>query len=219
VGYLDTPYAFYGLFVGDVMAANVGRTTAKWMKVQIEDATGTMRDIPISDIQRRGEALYITGPFDTSPLQEASGSGEMIALSGSHTVLSGLAGDDRPLSFAIYYGIRHAWEIGEPVYGLSSDSNNGMMVTDYTVNPDGFYSATVEKYPGSACPQWGTTFDRSNQRKRVYMDNYDMSGFTKIWGGLPNNNCPYCDTEDITPIPALVPGAPDTCPNCGGWLE
>jgi hypothetical protein len=33
-----------------------------------------------------------------------------------------------------------------------------------------------------------------------------------------SDSCPYGDTEDITPIPALTPGAPDTCPNCGGWL-
>ncbi len=30
--------------------------------------------------------------------------------------------------------------------------------------------------------------------------------------------CPYCDTEGITPIVSDVPGAPDTCPRCGGYL-
>jgi hypothetical protein len=32
------------------------------------------------------------------------------------------------------------------------------------------------------------------------------------------NACPYCDTEDIEPIKPSIPGAPDICPNCGGWL-
>ena len=29
--------------------------------------------------------------------------------------------------------------------------------------------------------------------------------------------CPYCDTEDIAPIVSDIPGAPDVCPNCGGF--
>ncbi len=30
--------------------------------------------------------------------------------------------------------------------------------------------------------------------------------------------CPYCDTFGIKPVKPLVPGAPKTCPHCGGWL-
>ena len=40
-------------------------------------------------------------------------------------------------------------------------------------------------------------------------------GDNKVWF---RKDCPYCSTEGIDPIKSDIPGAPDTCPCCGGWL-
>lgn len=162
------------------MAAQTGRTVAKWCKFRVDDSAGTIRDIPINSINGVGLTydevdltafqdaikgvlvghpdltLTITGPFDTSAAQAPSTSGQAAALSGSHTVLSGIVGGNTPLGFAFYTGIRHNWETGEPVFGLAASSANGLICTEYMVNPDGTYSAKFRMAAGSAVPTWGT---------------------------------------------------------------
>ena len=163
------------------MAANTGRTVGKWIKFQIDDSAGTMRDIPVSSIGGVGldydevdltalqEAvkgvlpghgnfgIEISGPFDTTAAQAASGTGAAAALSGSHTVLSVVNGGVTPLGFGVYYGVRHLWETGEPVFGLTATAANGVLVTNYKVNDDGTYTATIKLAAGSATPAWGTS--------------------------------------------------------------
>ena len=50
-------------------------------------------------------------------------------------------------------------------------------------------------------------------------DYKDLDGEWAWYTGRINYRCPYCDTADITPIKSDIPGAPDTCPQCGGWLS
>lgn len=158
------------------MAANTGRTVGKFIKVQISDTGDTLRDIPVSTIGGVGITydevdlaalqdavkgvlpgqgnlgITITGPFDTTAAQAASATTQAAALSGSHTVLQPLNGGTTPLSFAVYFGISHYWEAGEPVFG----GENLFLVTDYMVNDDGTYSATIKLSAGAAAPTWGT---------------------------------------------------------------
>ena len=166
------------------MAVQTGRTVGKFCKFQIADSGATIRDIPVTSINGvglqydetdvsaiqdtvrgylNGQAdfsLEISGPFDTSAAQAASGSGASAAtsLSGSHTVLNDLPNDLTPLAFGIYFGVRHDWETGEPVFGVSDDtSGNGILCMSYNVNPaDMTYTATFRLYPGSTAPSWGT---------------------------------------------------------------
>ena len=162
------------------MASQTGRTVGKYIKVQIEDSGGTFRDLPVSSIGGVGldydevdltalqdavkgvlpghgnVGIDISGPFDTTAVQAASGSTAAAALSGSHTVLQPVNGGTTPLGFAVYYGVRHNWETGEPVFGLASSAANGFLVTGYKVNDDGTYSATIKLAAGSATPAWGT---------------------------------------------------------------
>lgn len=163
------------------MASNTGRTAGKWMKFQVEDSGGTLRDVPITSINGLGlnypevdvsaiqdavkgfltgqpdYSLEISGPLDSSAAQAASGSAAAAALSGSHTVLSDLAGGVTPLGFGIYCGIQHVWETGEPVFGLSSTATAGILCMNYNVNiVDGTYTATFRLFPGSTAPAWGT---------------------------------------------------------------
>lgn len=169
------------------MTAKTGRTVSKWCKFQIDDSAGTLRDIPINSINGVGLTfdevdltafqdavknalqgqpdftLTISGPFDTTAAQSASASGAAAALSGSHTVLSGLlsavsAGTDSPLAFGFYVGVQHYWETGEPAFGLTGTSTNGIRLFEYTYDPSNqTYSAKFRMSPGSAAPAWGTS--------------------------------------------------------------
>jgi len=163
------------------MTANTGRTAGKWMKFQLEDSGGVLRDVPITSINGLGltnsevdvsaiqdavkgfltgqpdYSLEISGPVDNSVAQAASASAAAAALSGSHIVLSDLAGGVTPLGFGIYCGIQHYWETGEPVFGLASSASAGIICINYNVNPiDGTYTATFRLYPASTAPAWGT---------------------------------------------------------------
>lgn len=161
------------------MATQTGRTVGKWIKVQIDDSAGTIRDIPVATIGGVGityeevdltalqdvltgmlpghgsAPIDITGPFSTAVAQAASASAAAAALSGSHTVLEPVNGLSVPLSFGVYYGIRHYWETGEPVFGITSTATAGVLVFDYKVNDDGTYSAAIRPYPGTTLA-WGT---------------------------------------------------------------
>ncbi len=163
------------------MTAQTGRTVKRWTRFVVDDSAGTLREIPVDSINGVGldypeadltafqDAVYgvlpdtpdctitITGPFDNTAAGAAAASGAAPVLSGSHTVLSGIAGGVTPLTLGVYFGIRHYWETGEPVFGITSAAGVGFLCTNYTVNPgDGKYSATFKVYPGSTAPAWGT---------------------------------------------------------------
>lgn len=155
-----------------------GRTVGRFTKMQIEDSGGVLRDIPIqsygnvgitydeTDVSSLQEAvkgmlasqgnfsLTITGPFDNSAAVAASTTGQVAALSGSHTVLEPLNGGLTPRAFGIYFGIQNYWASGDPVFG----ADNSVIVTDYTVDPAaGTYSCKLAYVGGGTVPAWGTS--------------------------------------------------------------
>lgn len=155
-----------------------GRTVGKYCKVQIEDSGGTIRDIPVTtiggvgvtydevDVSALQDALKgmlagqgnvsvaITGPFDNTAAQAASGTGAAPALSGSHTVLSAANGVQTGRTFAVYLGIQGYWATGDPVFG----GVDSFIVTDYVVDPAaGTYSAKIAYKAGATAPAWGTS--------------------------------------------------------------
>jgi hypothetical protein len=164
------------------MAAQYGRTVNRFVRLVIGDASNVLREIPFDSINGVGleyeqvdvtafqdavknalagtpsAGIEISGPFDTSAAVAASGSGVAPALSGSHTVLNPLAGDNLPHTLDVMFGIRHYWETGEPVFGLQrlSTSNSGYTCVAYEVNlNDGKYSAKFVPM-GSIAPAFGT---------------------------------------------------------------
>lgn len=157
------------------MAAQTGRTVSRWVDFIIDDSGGTLRSIPVTSINDVGldypfkdvsalqDALKgvlpeqpdcvikIKGPFDNSVAAAAG------TLSGSHTVLSGIDGGSTPLSLDIHVGIRHAWESGEPQFGITASATSGFLCHGYKVNiEDMTYEAEFAMYPGSSAPAWGT---------------------------------------------------------------
>ena len=157
----------------------LGRTVGRFTKMVLEDSGGVLRDIPISsygsigityeevDVSSLQEAvrgmlasqgtvsIQITGPWDNSAAVTASTSGNVAALSGSHTVLEPLNGGLTPRAFGIYFGIQGYWTSGtDPVFG----ADNCVIVTDYTVDPAaGTYSAKLAHVAGGTPPAWGVT--------------------------------------------------------------
>jgi len=157
------------------MAVQTGRTVARWCDFRIDDSAGTLRSIPINSINGVGLSynevdltafqdavkgalpetpdcvINISGPFDTTAAAAAG------TLSGSHTVLSAIVGGVTPLTLDFQIGIRHAWEAGEPQFGITSSATSGFLCRSYEVNiDDGTYTASFGMYPGSSVPAWGT---------------------------------------------------------------
>ena len=160
-----------------------GRTVPKYFKFQVEDSGGTLRDLPVATINDIGLAyeeenglvalqdvikgalsglpdlaIDIGGPYSNLAAQAASGTGAAVALSGSHTVLNNLPGGVTPLGFGIYFGIQSLWSTGDPVFGLTSSSVNGLLCMSYLGNPSTMlYTARFRLVTGSAVPAWGTS--------------------------------------------------------------
>ena len=157
------------------MAANTGRTVNVRVSFNIDDSGSTLRTIPINSISVVGlvydmvdltawqdaikgalpahpdAPIEISGPWDTSVAAAAG------TLSGSHTILYNLAGATTPLTLDVQFGVRHAWEAGEPQFGITASAANGYICESYTVDPSAMtYSARFVLYPGSALPAWGT---------------------------------------------------------------
>ena len=157
------------------MAVQTGRTVARWTDFIIEGSDTTIRSIPIDSINGVGLTydevdltafqdackgalpetpdcvITITGPFDTTAAAAVG------TLSGSHTILSAIVGGVTPLSLDFQVGIRHAWETGEPQFGISQSATSGFLCRSY--DPDintGKYSASFGMFPGSSAPAWGT---------------------------------------------------------------
>lgn len=153
------------------MTAQTGRTVEDFVNLKLSSGAA-MVSIPISSIGDVGLdypeedmtafvdavkgvlvgqpdfSLDIEGPFDNT------------ATTGSHIILAAKNGVNTASSFDIQFGIRHAWEAGEPQFGCSAvvASNSGVMVTGYKV-AGGKFKATLRMIAGSASaaiPAWGT---------------------------------------------------------------
>jgi hypothetical protein len=150
------------------MTAQTGRTTQKWTAFLVDDSAGTPRNIAVDSINGVGLTydevdltaftdaikgalpahpdctITITGPFDTT------------ATTGSHTVLSGICGGVTPLTLDVQVGMRHAWEAGEPQFGITSSATAGFLCFEYIPDVNsGKYSAKFRMFPGSTAPAWG----------------------------------------------------------------
>ncbi len=148
------------------MTAQTGRTHAKHITFKLDNSSGTLTDLSahvntigtvgltydsqdvtaFSDgvknvvIGQPGAPLTIGGPFDT--VSHA----HMIAINGAAT----------PLSLDIQFGIRHAWEAGEPQFGITSSTSVGYLCHSYVVDISAnTWSAQLDVF-GATAPAWGT---------------------------------------------------------------
>lgn len=158
-----------------------GRTVTKYVNFVIDDSGGTIRDVPINSVSLLGilfeeqnltafqdavmgrlpnmpdAPITISGPFDTTAVVAASGTGVVPALSGSHIVLEPVNGLFTPLTVDVQFGIQATWSTGDPQFGITATAANGYLVFDYRVDPNTMiYTCELRLFPGSASPAWGT---------------------------------------------------------------
>jgi hypothetical protein len=88
---------------------------------------------------------------------EIGGPWDNTVLTGSHVVLAGIVGDSVPLSLAVCFGMRAAFNAGVDVnFGITSTADNGYLCFNYNIDPSTMmYTARFNLAPGSAIP----TFD------------------------------------------------------------
>lgn len=156
------------------MAVQTGRTTFKFVAFILDDSGSTLRSINIDSLSVVGlkyDELDLTAwqdavksvlptmpdaPIDIGGVWDTSVVAAVPTLSGSHTVLNGVNGVMTPLTIDVQFGIRHAWEAGEPQFGITATAANGYLCTGYTFDPSSQrYSASFRLFAGSAAPAWG----------------------------------------------------------------
>ena len=146
------------------MTANTGRTHTKYTQFWLDNSSGTLTnlsayansvgavglDYEVVDVTAFSDAVknFLTG-HPTADLQVTFPMDTVVI-----THLSALS-TVTPLSLGIYYGIRHAWESGEPTFGLSSSATSGYIFGGFSVS-DGTITAKFSVF-GPTAPAWGTS--------------------------------------------------------------
>ncbi|HMN00170.1 MAG TPA: hypothetical protein PKC99_14255 [Anaerolineales bacterium] len=148
------------------MAANTGRTHAKHITVKLDNSAGTLTDISkhvntVGSIGATYETQDVTAWGDGTKNIVIGQPSVPLTIGGPwsteiHSQMTGINGSGVPLSLDIQIGIRHAWEAGEPQFGISSNANSGYLCHAYTYDPGAnTWSAQLDVY-GSVAPEWGT---------------------------------------------------------------
>ena len=162
------------------MTVQTGRTVNTRVTFVMGDAgNGTLREIPISGFSALGHTyeehdltafqdavkgslpgmpdapIDIHGPW-SSKVAAAVGT-----LSGSHTILAAIQAAQvttiTPLTLDFRFGVQHAWETGEPNFGITATATSGYYLSKYVVNDDMTYDASFRLVAGSTLPAFGTS--------------------------------------------------------------
>ena len=145
------------------MTANTGRIHNKNTQFWVDNSAGTLTNLSayannvgavgldheMLDVTAFSDAVknFLTG-YPTADLQITFVLDTVVI-----THLSALS-TVTPLSLGIYYGVRHAWEAGEPTFGLTSSATSGYIFGGFTVN-DTTITAKFSVF-GPTAPAWGT---------------------------------------------------------------
>jgi hypothetical protein len=154
------------------MAANTGRTNAKWIQVFLDNSAGTLTEITAyvrsvgtmgltydttdvtayADLVKNftvgqpGAPITLSGPFDTT----------LYAMLIAYNTNGRQTSSNDALSFNVLIGIQHAWEAGEPTFGITGSKTSGYQITSFTVDTSAMtWQATLEVV-GSVAPAWNT---------------------------------------------------------------
>ena len=143
------------------MTAQTGRTHSKHIGVFLDNAAGTLTDITayVNSVGTIGlvyETQDVTAFSDGSKNIVIGQPTASLAIGGPidtviHTHMTAINGLSTPLSLDLRFGIRHAWEAGEPQFGITSSATSGYLCHSYTIDP----SATLDVF-GPTAPAWGT---------------------------------------------------------------
>lgn len=152
------------------MAAQTGRTVQDFTVLKIGSAASDMQDMKIDtlgdlgldyeEIEMSSWSDAVKGVLTGKPgfTLDFGGPIDNTATTGPSTLLRAWNGAGTLLSFDVQVGIRHAWESGEPQFGVSAavSTNSGAQIVMYKES-GGKYSARLRMIAGSAtAPAWGT---------------------------------------------------------------
>lgn len=148
------------------MTANTGRTHFKWLQVFLDNNSGTLTDLSgyVNTISQFGltyDTQDVTAFSDAVKNIVLGQPGAPITLGGPiDTVIithfGNINGAVTPLSLDLRMGIRHAWEAGEPQFGITSSSTVGYLCFSFTVDPNAnTWSAQLDVF-GPTAPAFGT---------------------------------------------------------------
>lgn len=148
------------------MTANTGRTHAKWLQVYLDNNAGTLTDLSsyVNTVSQFGltyDTSDVTAFADAVKNIVLGQPGAPITIGGPIdtviiTHMSAINGAVTPLSFDLRMGIRHAWEAGEPQFGITSSATSGYLCFAFTVDPNAnTWSASLDVF-GATAPAFGT---------------------------------------------------------------
>ena len=145
------------------MATQTGRTNLKYVSVFVDNSSGTLTDL--------SAYLNTAGTFGlTYPEQDVTGISNAIqnvtigrpsapltlVWKFDSVVMAHFNALDRntPLTIDIRIGVRHAWEAGEPCFGITSSATSGYVLKDLTT--DGEIITTTFNIFGAVAPDFAT---------------------------------------------------------------
>lgn len=146
------------------MTANVGRTNANQIMFYLDNSSGTLTDLTpytknVGTFGLKFESQDVTAYSDgvknvtigrpEAPLQ--------VTFQWDTVVYAHLIALNRntPLSLDIRVGIRHAWESGEPTFGITSSATSGYVLQDM-LPTDTEIVCTFDVF-GPTAPNFATT--------------------------------------------------------------
>lgn len=148
------------------MSAQTGRTHAKHITVKLDNAGGTLTDITayintVGTIGVTHETQDVTAWSDGAKNVVIGQPSMPLTIGGPwdtaiHAHMTAINGAATPLSLDIQIGIRHAWEAGEPQFGITSSASSGYLCHSYAYDPNAnTWSAQLDVY-GPVAPAWDT---------------------------------------------------------------
>ena len=148
------------------MTAQTGRTHAKFITVKLDNSGGTLTDISaytntVGSVGLTYETQDVTNWSDGVKNIVIGQPSAPLTIGGAwdsviHAQMIAINGAQTPLSLDIQIGVRHAWEAGEPQFGITSSSTIGYLCHSYTFDPSGnTWSAQLDVF-GPTAPAWGT---------------------------------------------------------------
>jgi hypothetical protein len=149
------------------MTAQTGRTHAKYIQVFLDDSAGTLTDITagintVGSVGLTADSQDVTNWSDGVKNIVVGQPSAPLTIGGHwntviHTHMNGINTLGTPLSLDIRVGIRHAWEAGEPQFGITSSASVGYLCVSYSVDfGANTWTAQLDVY-GSTAPAWGTS--------------------------------------------------------------
>lgn len=148
------------------MTANTGRTHSKYITVKLDNSSGTLTDITayvntVGSVGLSAETQDVTAFSDGVKNIVIGQPSAPLTIGGPidttlHTLMTGINLQVTPLSLDIQIGIRHAWESGEPQFGITSSATSGYLCHSYM--PDfqaNTWTAQLDVF-GPTAPAWGT---------------------------------------------------------------